>query len=377
MSESFAPRKGLRRLAALRDLVGRGFDGEAFLRDVVGAQNIHPDGDEIRHSCPLPFGMHPNGDQNPSASFNKRKLVFNCFACGGMGVVEFVQTVHDCSEDDAIRLIQRFATPGEIEGVYDPASVIADIRARFAEEEWVKPQIPTFSERIVNRWKCYSAYLDERGVTREVQKEMRTGVDLGNKDKVGSVWLEQPRVVIPHFWKGQLVGWSKRKILASQFDPKYKHSPGFPKSLTLYGLDQTDTDEPLVVVESPLSVLRMKSEGFTNCVATFGAAVKEDQARELRAFDRVTIAFDGDSAGAQGAAKLTEMIKGHCYTKVAWLSPGTDPGDLDREALDAVLASAVISPLAERRNGGTAKRRQASGRRGAKRGTVRGQRGTR
>lgn len=377
MSETFSPRKGLRRLAALRDLVGRGFDGEAFLRDVIAAQNITPEGDEIRHSCPLPFGMHPNGDQNPSASLNSKKLVFNCFACGGMGIVELVQTVHDCLEDEAIRLIRQFATPGETDGVYDPASVIADIRARFAEAEWVKPQIPTFSERIVERWKCYSAYLDERGVSREVQREMRTGVDLTNKDKVGDVWLEQPRIVIPHFWKGNLVGWSKRKILASQFDPKYKHSPGFPKALTLYGLDQADPDEPLVVVESPLSVLRMKSEGVVNVVATFGAGVKEEQARELREFDKVTIAFDGDSAGAQGAWKLTEMIKGHCYTKVAWLSPGTDPGDLDAEALGKVLASAVIAPLAERRQGGPAKRRKAPGRRGAQRGAVRGQRGTR
>ena len=54
-------------------------DARVVLQDIIGVGELIENGDEYIHSCPLPFGMHKNGDSNPSASLNKDTLLFNCF----------------------------------------------------------------------------------------------------------------------------------------------------------------------------------------------------------------------------------------------------------------------------------------------------------
>ena len=68
------------------------------LLDQFGAQNVKVIGDEILHSCVLPFGFHANGDRNPSAQLNWRKLTYNCYGCSsGGGLLWFVGT---CKGED-------------------------------------------------------------------------------------------------------------------------------------------------------------------------------------------------------------------------------------------------------------------------------------
>jgi len=45
-----------------------GLDAYFVLQDMIGVGEIIENGDECIHSCPLPFGMHKNGDSSPSAS---------------------------------------------------------------------------------------------------------------------------------------------------------------------------------------------------------------------------------------------------------------------------------------------------------------------
>ena len=54
-----------------------GLDVRVVLQDILGVGELIENGDEYIHSCPLPFGMHKNGDRNPSASINKDTFLFN------------------------------------------------------------------------------------------------------------------------------------------------------------------------------------------------------------------------------------------------------------------------------------------------------------
>lgn len=268
------------------------FDPEEFLQDTLGAKNISHKGDELIHSCLLPFGLHRNGDANPSASFNIEKLVYNCFTCGGGSLLWATQNILEISRDEALRILQakvsvsNFSTSKFIESLEKMWNTdVEDII------------LPRYSAKMLQPWQCFAAYLDERKVSHEVQKLMKTGINFENMDQYSGGWITQPRLVIPHFYGGELRGWSMRKLLSEQVGPKYKHTPSFPKDHTLFNYDRAKSRNIVYLVESPLSVLVMMSQGVDNVVATFGAAVTNRQVEIMRRFERVIVFPDGDKAG--------------------------------------------------------------------------------
>lgn len=270
-----------------------GFDAEIYLRDVLGGKNISTHGDELIHSCLLPFGLHKNGDRNPSASLNVDKLVYNCFGCGGGSLLWATQEILGISSAEARRIIEENAQPIN----QSPAQFREELEKRWAITEVGVPVMPSYSEAMLKPWLCYSKYLDERNISREVQKRMKTGINLQNLDKVGEEWLPQPRLIIPHFFGSKLRGWSARKIDVRQVGPKYRHTPNFPKDYTLYNYDGVSELQEIIVVESPMSVLKLMSEGITNAVATFGAQVTDRQIDLLKKFNKLILFPDGDKAG--------------------------------------------------------------------------------
>lgn len=323
-----------RRKTLLSDL-RRSLDAEALVRDVVGAQNVIVENQEVIHSCPLNFGLHSNGDQKPSASLNSELLTFNCYVCGGGDIFWYLQNVFDIQFEDAVEMLGSELRPREL----SKEELISELEQLWTVEEQVSFSLPVYSEAVLASWKMYSSYLDKREVSREIQKQMRTGVDLKNKEKYQSdstreeAWIEQPRVVIPHFTDGKLRGWLKRKIDdETQWGPKYRNSPGLPKNETLYNSDRVDKTFPVIVVESTLSVLKLLSDGHTNVVATFGAKMNLEQAKLLRGFDEVHLFMDDDKDGKKATESLIEELSR--FIKV-WVIPhsieGADPADYTPE----------------------------------------------
>lgn len=274
------------------------FQAEEFLRDVLGAQNISERGDQLHHSCLLPFDMHPNGDRNPSAALNTDLLLYNCFSCGGGTLLWATELILGISSKDARALIGHNLSPLNLTREQGMQELYA------IEQQWEKRQVnmPNYTMRIIERWAAKSKYLtNERHISSDVQREMKTGVIVDNVDEVGKgenrVLITQPRLVIPHVFKTKLVGWSMRKLFDAQAGPKYKHTQEFPKKETLYNYDLVRNVDTVIVVESPLSVLKLKTEGFHNCVATFGAEVNDRQVELLAGFTNVVFFPDGDRAG--------------------------------------------------------------------------------
>lgn len=326
----------------------RSLDAEKLVAEVIGARNVEVQqtrtGTQIIHSCPLPWGLHRHGDTDASAAFNADLLVFHCFVCGGGDIFWYVQSVLEVGAKEAERILGELVDPGPM----SKQELVDKFRTIWEEGDEPSFSMPEYSPAILDRWKVLSPYLtNERGVSPETQKEMSTGVDVHHRErfKKGDIdtWVEQPRVVIPLFWGGKLRGWQKRRISDEKptLGPKYRTTPGLPKSETLYGLDYCDGDELVYVVESPLTVLRMRSVGYTSVVATMGADVSDEQIDQIREFDEVILLFDGDPAGVVATERVTHAVKD--FSKVwTWqfvdqYDNGLDPADFNPASLSRAI----------------------------------------
>ena len=322
-----------------------GLDAEDVLRDLIGAHEIIGNDVELIHSCKLPFGMHKNGDQNPSASLNRETLLFNCFTCGGGSIIWLVQNCLDISRDDAIAELKNYADGVKVVPI---EKFLEKLNKMFEEEKSERVEIPVYNDRILARWERRTDYLSSRGISERVQKEMRTGLD-EHRTEIARVdgretIVTLDRVVLPHFIEEKLVGWVARKVQNVEGVAKYKNSKGFPRSQWLYNFDNSRMHPRLIVVESPMSVLTLKSRGVDNVAATFGAKVSPPQIELLRNFKEITVFMDGDSAGYKATRDLVKGLRDFTSVKVIDTPPNEDPASLDyipesKNALEWELSS--------------------------------------
>lgn len=270
-----------------------GFQVDAYIADVLGGEVITQRGDEHIMRC-LIFD-HEHDDATPGASINAEKLVYNCFKCHSAGTLKWLtEQVLGVGSSEARRLIEgKF-----VEVSKSPQAFLQELEASWDSNP--SATMPSYNLRMLEGWLCYAQYLDKRGISHEVQKEMRTGIILDNQDDIGGELVTQPRLMIPHLFGGKLRGWTMRKLDERQLGTKYKHTGEFPKRHTLFNFDKAREFDTVVVVESPMSVLWMKTCGVHNCVATFGAEINPGQIDLLAKFRQVVFFPDGDRAGYRG-----------------------------------------------------------------------------
>ena len=270
------------------------FQAEVFLKDVLGAKNVTQHNDELIHSCLLPFGLHKNGDRNPSASLNVEKLLYSCFVCGGGTLLWATQEILGLDDRAAKRLIEHnLQTDNQTSQQF-----LTELEQRWSSKEIVIKSMPEYSLKLMLKWKRPTEFLDNRGISREVQDMMNTGIRFDNIDEYAGEEIVQPRLVIPHIFKEKLRGWSMRKLDDRQVGPKYKHTSKLPKDTTFYNWDNViDKYTEVILVESPLSVLKLQTAGIYNAIASFGAQITDNQINLLNNFSKVIMIPDGDKTG--------------------------------------------------------------------------------
>lgn len=300
---------------------------------------------EIIHSCLLDRAErhHANADQNPSASANVDKKLYVCYSFWGGNMLDFIAKMEDKEDFSGITPIVRDFLGGS-------TATTDDFIARFDREVAshargiLGAELPAYNDRIITPWAFTHPYLLERGVDRDTASRLHIG------------WREDlNRITIPVFWNTHLVGWQGRAVpdrpgqWPGTWDggfPKYKSSPGFPKSSVLYVGDGRGTlpaRRRVVVVESPFSVIKAQALGVSvPVVATFGSKVGPRQLEILRGFDQVVIWADADSAGRAMERKLVGYL--HTWNSVSVVEPdeGRDMGDYETaESVEAKIDSAV------------------------------------
>jgi len=304
-----------------------GLDAEGVLVDLIGARNINDTGDELIHSCQLNFGLHKNGDSNPSASLNKNTLLFNCFTCGGGSIIWLVENVLGITKEQAVIELRNYISGVK---VIPLENFIEKLNKTFSKAEYYSLYIPVYNDKILDLWTKETEYLTNRGVDPVIQKQMRTGINSKLEKTYDGKVVEVERVVIPHFINRKLVGWVTRKTDNSIDVAKYKNSKEFPRKESLYNIDWAQGASGVYVVESPMSVLVLKSRGIHNVVATFGAKVTKPQLNMLREFSEVIIFMDGDAPGRKAQHNLIDGLKDYTRLRIIDTPDGEDPASLNQ-----------------------------------------------
>ena len=302
------------------------------LLNEFGSSVARETGDELIHSCVLPFGFHAHGDRNASAALNWRKLVYNCHVCGGGSLYWLIANCRgDITVSQARQWTEQKSSFSSAEGFAVFKSYMESLLHPTPDQP--PPPIPHFNPDILRPWMKIHWYMTEappvgRGFPVENCIKMRVGYDGAN------------RIVFPVFWKGQLVGWQTRRI-EDDGSEKCKVSPDFPRNRVLYNADVKA--DRIVVVESQMSVVaKTHLEPEYGFVGTFGSEVTKDQIRHLAGYGRVILWFDNDLAGWKATRNVAESLINYIPVSVVRSPWVEDPGDgLDDDTTRELLAGAV------------------------------------
>ncbi len=148
-----------------------------------------------------------------------------------------------------------------------------------------------------------------------------------------------------HSESGTLIGFGGRSLDGS--DPKYLNSPEselFNKSNTLYNLhrakDQMRKLDRAILVEGYFDCIALDSAGIAGVVASMGTSLTTGQASVLRRrASKVTICYDGDSAGRQASLRAAPvLLSAGLGVEIANVGEGDDPdGFLQKHGLDRLM----------------------------------------
>jgi len=102
----------------------------------------------------------------------------------------------------------------------------------------------------------------------------------------------------------KLMGWQEK----GQVNRYFRNRPtGVQKSKTLFGLDVWSSGT-MIIVESPLDVVKLSSLGIEGGVSTFGASISQDQVDLMRQADKLIIAFDNPKVDPAGEKASRDML---------------------------------------------------------------------
>lgn len=283
---------------------------------------------EVIHSCLLDRvdRHHNNGDQNPSAACNLDRKLYICYSYWGGDLFHLVQKLENKDSFDAILpIIGPFLAGATVES----GKLVEELEKLLATPGAYTADLPSYSDRVLAPWSVVHPYLYERGVDHETASRLQIG------------WrIDDNRITIPHFWNGKLVGWQSRAIPdrpglwpgTTDPNPKYKNTPGFPKSDTFYYNHSRPfpTGGTVIVVESPLSVIKATALGLDIPVlATFGAKVSQAQTGMLGDYDNVILWADADPAGQIMERTVLNRLRRHPGLRIVNPDEGKDLADCD------------------------------------------------
>lgn len=168
---------------------------------------------------------------------------------------------------------------------------------------------------------------------------------------VGSVWnpleshaLREPRIVIPMFRGGLLVGWQARDITDTS-KIKYLTTPGWKKTEVLYNMDVAKWYNAVVLVEGPTDAWRVgpnamalmgKSLSATSTQAKILKTLWGDRGRCLICLD----SYEDDPDTVESAVKIMKvLVEIGAFPKGIGIFnlPNKDPGSWDHDELEAKL----------------------------------------
>ena len=261
---------------------------------VLARLNIEPvqvRGDEILALCPGHKEITGKEDHNPSWWINAETGAHICFSCGFKGnlwaLIATVQNLRDANgfldyadaKDWLYLSFENFS--------FGPAEDDQDDEPIFKEVQGMgESRLALFTYPPASALKA-------RGLTLEAASKYQLLWDpnFGN-------WITVIREPVTN----KLLGWQEKGFRHRYFK---NYPPGVQKSTTLFGFNRYDGGR-MIIVESPLDVIRLESLGISGGVSTYGALISNTQLNLIREADEIVFALDNDEAGLAASKSMLE-----------------------------------------------------------------------
>ncbi|HOD18069.1 MAG TPA: DNA primase [Candidatus Cloacimonadota bacterium] len=348
--------------------------------DVInGYVHLKKTGNSYRGLCPF------HNDTHPSLNVSQTKQIYKCFACGKAGnVFTFVQDIEKISFMDAVKKLAQRA------GISIPererTKVVSTKRDLLLRIYGLAKDF--FADNLFEFGEIALEYLKKRQISPETAKSLELGYALNSNSalknhllKAGvnpallkesglfanfnnnQIDLFKDRLMFPiHNHTGEVVAFGGRILSDEPQSDKYINSPStelYTKGKELYGLFKTKYDigkaDQALVCEGYMDFLRLYEGGITNCAASLGTSLTEDQIYLLGRYTRnIYMLYDGDLAGQKAALRAGLLILSKGFNpRIVVLPEDEDPDSFllnyGKEALLNCIrqAKTLVSYLAE------------------------------
>jgi len=293
------------------------------LLDDLGIEHVNSRGDEVQGYCPMHVQRTGKEDRNPSWYINSETGAHICFSCEYRGnVVSLVSSIRDISYDEALDWL---STGGDLLEAFERATN--------------KPK-QVFEDLVYISEASLSAFIDPPAHALKAR-----GLRLSAAQQYGLKWDAQTDswiIPIRDPSTSQLQGWQLKAFSGRHFR---NYPVGVKKSNSLFGYEQYAGGD-MIVVESPLDVVRLASVGITGGVAVYGAIISDVQLKYLLNADRLVFALDADDAGKASSMNVIRCTESHNFE--AWFfdysgTPMKDVGGMSKQEIIDGIASAKHS----------------------------------
>jgi DNA primase len=253
--------------------------------DVVNSHWNSVTGEELTAFCPYHYdGTAESGKD--SWSINAETGKHRCWSCGFAGSLAWLlHKVGDVPLDQAIK---------EVGGEVD-LSIIKNIDPWSGTREIYDPPAPMSRARLLVYDEPPAEALAKRNLTAEAAAAYEVRWETAK-----SAWVTPIRDALT------------QEVMGLQIkgpDRYFRNLPGgVNKGSTLFGIEKLPA-ESVVLVESPLDVLRLYSLGYVG-ISTFGAAWSAEQmSLIIHNAESVIVAMDNDEAGRTQSLKMLGLNK--------------------------------------------------------------------
>lgn len=307
-----------------------------------------------------------HNEKTPSFNIDRDKQLFHCFGCGASGnFVQLVMRLEGIDFKDAIKqLAERANITIPENGIREPSALskkkdaileMNKIAARFFYDSLVNPAIGKpareyFAERklskntIIRFGLGYSPENPEallsvlRGEGYRDEDIVEAGLAVVRNGKTVDKYRD--RVIFPIInVRGKVIGFGGRIMGSGVMSngvklAKYLNSPQTPvfdKGLNLFALNlaKNSNEKSLILCEGYMDVISVHQAGISNCVATLGTAMTEQQAKLLMRYcNEILICYDMDEAGTKAVLRAIDIIASiGGRAKVIRISGAKDPDE--------------------------------------------------
>lgn len=252
----------------------------------LGIEVYSSRGSELQSHCPAHLQRTGKEDRNPSWWINADTGAHFCFSCGFKGGLQsLVSYVQGIDYEDVVSWLDS----GDRK--------LSSALAKAVKPKEVFQEVTHITESMLSAFVVPPDYaLAARGLSIRLADYYELLWDHRN-----SSWI----TVIRDPYTNKLMGWQE-KSFSSRFFRNYP--TGIQKSISLFGYQQYSGGE-LIVVESPLDVVRLGSVGILGGVSTYGSIVSEEQFKLLKVSSKIIFAMDNDQAGKKSSIELFKKCR--------------------------------------------------------------------